>query len=162
MPERDRRAARTTARDFFERLLARRECLDTWEKAPLEVKDELVYLLESRHEWLCYCHGHWKARMVPTNSYSQWYKKPASRDATKKARGMAQESTTATTSKLAEVEPIEVDDSDNGDSNGGDIEEGRTSSLKRPRTEDEGARPTKQPRLTLSSGMETQDDRCAG
>jgi hypothetical protein len=145
IPRHERNTVCAVAREFFCQLLSKNVCPESWEKATYQVKTELTYLLESKFEWLRYCHGHWKARMVPTNTYSHWYKNAVGQVVATKVKASAR--------KIGriQVEPIEVDDSAN-DSDGDNIKEGRSSSSKRARTEDDDPRPTKQPRTTVPLG----------
>ena len=74
IPKSMKDAARTTARGFFQLLLEIKRAPPNWGVVAIDIKNELRYRLETEHEFLRYCHDHWKADMIATNSYSQWVK----------------------------------------------------------------------------------------
>jgi hypothetical protein len=65
-------AAREEARAFFLLLLERKRAPKVWGDAPVDIKNELLYRLETSFPFLRYCDNHWKAKKVATNGYSQW------------------------------------------------------------------------------------------
>ncbi|KAF9782366.1 hypothetical protein BJ322DRAFT_1022784 [Thelephora terrestris] len=144
IPEKVRKAARKTAKQFFQEILDSNRAPANWGEAPRDIENELVHILESEFFWLRLCEGHWKAIKVATNSYSQWHRKALLRKAAAEAKKTA-------AMRRAEAEVIDVDTDD--------ADETRTS--KRPRDEEEEAagrqkrhridepQPTPRPRPTV-------------
>ena len=72
VPEHEKTAVRDVTREFFFELLEKGRAPNSWRRVAGDCKKELFYQLETQFEFLRYCNNHWKANMVPTNSYSQW------------------------------------------------------------------------------------------
>ena len=64
-----REFARSIWRGFYSQSIASVK----WGDAPLEVRDRYCHEMESAFMVLRYCDNHWKAHMVATSIYSQWY-----------------------------------------------------------------------------------------
>lgn len=126
--ETSRAAVRAHAKAFFCSLLKNGRAPAKWGDASLDVVNELVYELETNFPWLRLCEGHWKAKQVATNSYSQWLPVALNRlknDTAKAGKG----------SQSPDVEVIDVDA----------VELRRKKPLKRRVVEDDGAGPSKRP-----------------
>ena len=67
-------AVREEARSFYLLLLRDGKAPHVWGEAPIDVRNELLYRLETSFPFLRYCDNHWKAKKVATNGYSQWKK----------------------------------------------------------------------------------------
>jgi len=124
IPEATRDAARDAARGFFSLLLEKDRAPPTWRDASIDIKNELVHILESNFYFIRLCDNHWKASKIATNSYSQWYPKALQR----RAKALAK--------KVANSKVIDVDADDDKD-----------KSPKRPRTKDDDMRGSKRPRV---------------
>jgi hypothetical protein len=134
VPEATRKAVRKMARGLFELLLTHKKAPATWGSAPLDAQTELIFRLETQYPFLRLCANHWKADMVATNSYSQWYSRAVGRDAANNARKTAQ----IAIKVESDIEVINIDADDTGDENG---------SSKRPQAKDNNTRASKRPRV---------------
>ncbi|KAF9785315.1 hypothetical protein BJ322DRAFT_1020861 [Thelephora terrestris] len=133
VPDSTKSAVRKKARALFQLLLHTNIAPATWGAAPLNAQTELIFRLEKEFPFLRLCANHWKADMVATNSYSQWYKRAVGRDVA-----------TAVKVKVeANVDVIDIDDSDEG------------GSSKRPHPEDISARASKRPRVEKIDSLPT-------
>jgi hypothetical protein len=113
VPEATRKAIRKMARGLFELLLMHKKAPATWGSVPLDTQTELIFRLETQYPFLQLCANHWKADMVATNSYSQWYSRAVGRDATNDAR-----KTTQIAIKVeSDIKVIDIDADDTGDEN---------------------------------------------
>ena len=65
-------AVRQEARLYYFLLLGNGKAPHVWGEAPIDIRNELLYRLETAFPFLRYCENHWKAKKVATNSYSQW------------------------------------------------------------------------------------------
>ncbi|KAF9780409.1 hypothetical protein BJ322DRAFT_1023692 [Thelephora terrestris] len=134
VPESTRKAVCKMARGLFQLLLTHKKAPTTWGSVPLDTQTELIFRLETQYPFLRLCANHWKADMVATNSYSQWYLRAVGRDAANNAR-----KTTQIAIKVeSNIEVIDIDDDDTGDENG---------SSKRPQAKDNNTRASKHPRV---------------
>jgi hypothetical protein len=122
VPKSTRNAARKRARAVFLSLLKDGTAPSTWGSAPFDVQLKLISTLETEFPFLRLCENHWKATMVATNSYSQWYGSASGRKAAAKAR--------------REVINVDADADDDGE-----------KSSNPAQTEDNDSRPSKRPRL---------------
>ena len=124
VPEKKKKAARAVAKGFFEELLTGKTAPVVWGSAPLSARYHLISILESQFPFLRLCEDHWKANMVATNSYSQWYPTAMAREATKK--------------RAAKGDIIDVDANENDGENASES----------PMVEGENvSRPSKRPRI---------------
>lgn len=128
--ETSRAAVRAHAKAFFCHLLKNGRAPARWREASLDVVNELVYELETNFPWLQLCEGHWKAKQVATNSYSQWLPSALLRLKNDKAR-------MGTGSQSPDIEVIDVDA----------VEPHRRKALKRRVVDEDGAGPSKRPHL---------------
>ena len=134
VPKAKKDAARRTARVFFQLILEKNRAPATWGSVSLDIENELIHILESEHDFLRLCDGHWKAKKLITNSYSQWYGNAAPRWAATLAK---RAKAAALAAKAAGTEPIDVNTDD---------EVVIIEPSKRPRDTDEDTRRSKHPR----------------
>ena len=125
IPEEVRKATRETAKGFFNLIMEKGRAPGAWDEAAIDVKNEYIHIMESSHPFLRLCEGHWKAKKVATNSYSQWHSIAAPRWRAILAK------------RRADAQVIDVDTDD---------EVVVVGSSKRPRDEDDDAGPLKRPR----------------
>ena len=126
IPERERDAARATAKGFFNLLLQTSRAPSVWGSLAIDAQNEYLYIMESSYPFLRLCDSHWKAKRIATNSYSQWYgKTPA---------GQA-----ASADRAAAAAVIDVDADDDTD-----------KASKRPRAEEDNVQRSKRPRAEVA------------
>ena len=113
---------RNTARGFYQLLLAIKRAPTNWGNAAIDIKNELRYRLETEHEFMRYCHNHWKADMIATNSYPQWVG--------------GRLDPTSDKNTPAEVIDVELDNNDEAQKRPRDKEEGVSGPSKRPRVKE--------------------------
>jgi hypothetical protein len=73
IPEKERRNARERAKKLWGEVLRMGRATPQWGDIPQDVQDEHIHILESEFPWFRLCANHWKAKMVATNGYGQWY-----------------------------------------------------------------------------------------
>ena len=112
-------AVRNTARGFYQLLLDIKRAPTNWGSAAIDIKNELRYRLETEHDFMRYCHNHWKADKIATNSYPQWV-------------GGRLDPTPGKNTP-AEVIDIDLDNNDEAQKRPRDEEEGVSGPSKRPR-----------------------------
>jgi hypothetical protein len=145
--------ARATAKNFFRLLLENSRAPSVWRDATIDVVDELYYILETNYPFLRLCQGHWKAKKIATNSYSQWYPGAVKRlmaSLAKKAeleKAMARGTVNA---KDAEVIDVDTDDDNTTSKRRQGREDDTPRPSKRPRTEEDQPAPPSRPRPTKS------------
>jgi len=125
IPKAKKNAAREAAKDFFNLLLDNGRAPSVWGDASMDVKNELIHILESGFPFLRLCDDHWKAKKIATNSYSQWYLKALKRRA-------------AALAKQAAIKGVIDVDANTNDTN---------KPSKRPRAEDDKTNRSKRPRV---------------
>ena len=125
MSKKQKDAAQEAARHFFSLLLDKDQAPAIWGDASFDASNELIYILESNFPWIHLCDNHWKATMIATNSYSQWYPKALQR----RSDALAKKATNA-----------KVIDVDTNNNNGGKLP-------KRSWAEDNGMRGSKRPHV---------------
>jgi hypothetical protein len=123
IPEDMKSDARKLAKRFFWQLLRLGQAPAKWGDIGQDVSNELTHQLETEFPWLRFCEGHWKAKKVPTNSYSQWYPEALARLSEERAS--------------QGIEVIDVDA----------VVPRRRRALKRRVADDDGAGPSKRPHL---------------
>jgi hypothetical protein len=129
VPESTKSAMCKKAKALFQLLLHTKMAPATWGAAPLNAKTELIFNLEKEYPSLRLCANHWKADMVATNSYSQWYRRAVGREGATTARvGIKVEADVD-----VDVINVDVDDID------------EAGSSKRPHAEDTSMRASKRP-----------------
>jgi hypothetical protein len=81
IPESQRKAARHTAKLFWNGLLKRKtesgaplKLPSSGQKVDLDIREEFVFLMEDTYPWLRYCENHWKTDKLWSNHYPNWYK----------------------------------------------------------------------------------------
>ena len=133
IPEEEKDNARTTARGFFNFLLENNRAPATWEDASIDVRNEYTYVMETQHPFLRYCHGHWKAIQIATNTYHGWSVTRIGRAKKTKVK------------READSEVIDIDAGENEGAKRPQEDEGMVQEpSKRPRVEE--TRPTPRPR----------------
>ena len=127
IPKPQRDEARQVAKGFFNSLLRFGWAPPVWGRAGIDIQNEYLHIMEDRFPFLRLCDNHWKARRIATNSYSQWYgKTPAG-----KAAALVKSKAAATAGDIIDV----------------DADDAMDKSSKRARTEDDGVRHSKRPRV---------------
>ena len=74
VPELTKKAVHKKARAVFEHLLRTGMAPTQWRFASVEAQQLPIRTLEAEFPFLQLCENHWKAAMVATNAYLQWYK----------------------------------------------------------------------------------------
>ena len=123
IPETERVDLHETAWSFWEELLEINRAPSSWGSASRDIKNEFVHILESEYFWIRLCKNHWKAEMVATNHYSQWYKVAYPRKVAEDAKKLADK----LAAEKAALEAVGLHINDNS----------RRDVLKRPRVEED-------------------------
>ena len=135
-------AVRTMARAFFELLLKNERAPAVWGSAPVDIRNEYLYVMETAHPFLQFCQDHWKASKVAPNSYSQWLSNSTSQTAIAKGKRRAR----------SEVIDVDTDEDDNGEvlKQTQETEEDTPGSSKRPCMGGDQSAPPSSPPLQRS------------
>jgi hypothetical protein len=64
---------RDFARSIWQGFYLRGMALEKWGDIDKGTKDNYLYKMENKWTILCYCNNHWKANVIATMIYSQWY-----------------------------------------------------------------------------------------
>jgi len=145
-------AIRAYARSIWVDLYTRGMAPKKWSNASRRVHDEYVLEMENRWPILRYCQDHWKAHLITTKNYSQWYipydkrtrednEKETKGPAPKKLKMMTEDDYTGVSQ--TDTPPEDSDDNDNNNDNDNDspapswlkndVQEGSSRGASRPK-----------------------------
>ena len=114
IPDPERKAARTRARTFWQKLYNQGKAPPKSGKADADIADEYIAFMEDGFPWLRYCSNHWKSMQIWRNHYSGWHnnrKKAAAKakKAAEAAKAAAEAAKAAAETAEGEDDVIDVD-----------------------------------------------------